>query len=174
MRNWMIIWLGVLLIAWGLLVLVSNLLDIPFWTICWPTMLILIGVWMILAPRLTPPGALLKFVGDIRREGEWQVQEEEIWNFVGDLHLDFRQANIPSGETLLRLTGFVGDVELRIPKEVGLAISSSAFVSDTSVYGSKDDTIGIPFSYQSAGYAEAERKLRVELKHFVVDLDVEA
>ena len=165
---------GGLLILWGVLILISQLLHIDFWAICWPAALILIGVWLLLRPRLVLGGAPVNIrpLADIRRSGVWSVSDEEIWTFVGDTRLDMTQAEIPPGETVFRVYGFVGDVILRLPPEVGLSISSQAFLTESRMRGEKQDTFLSPYEYNSPEYESAERKLRLETYFFVVTLKI--
>lgn len=165
---------GGLLILWGVLILTSKLLHIDFWAICWPSLLILIGVWLLLRPRLVLGGAPVNIrpLADIRRSGTWRVGNEEIWTLVGDTRLDMTQAEIPPGETTFRVYGFVGDVVLRLPPEVGLCISSQAFLTENRMHGKKQDAFLSPYDYTSPDYENTERKLRLETYFFVVTLKV--
>lgn len=175
MRNQGQLVFGLLLIAFGLMLLFSNLTGIDIWALCWPTALILVGVWLLFRPRLTLPGAHvnLRPFGDVRRYGVWQPQDEEIWMFVGDINLDYSRAEFPPGETVLRLTGFISDVDLLVPPELGLLVTSTAFLSSTKVLGRNQDTFLVPYQYTSPNYLEAEHRLRVELTAFVTDLAVD-
>jgi predicted membrane protein len=175
MRNSGMLFLGFLLILFGGLALVSQLFHIDFGTICWPVGLILVGLFMLVRPRLMPAGTHLDFrpLGDVRRHGVWTVQSEEFWSFVGDTKLDMSEADIPPGETVLRVYGFVGDVRLRLPQEVGFAVNSTAFLSETKMLGDKQDTFISPFEYTSPGYESAGRKIRLESWFFVANIKVE-
>ena len=175
MRNSGMLFLGFVLILFGALALVSQLLNIDFGAICWPTGLILVGLFMLLRPRLMPAGTHLDIrpIGDVKRRGVWTVQNEEFWSFVGDTRLDMNEADIPPGETRLRIYGFVGDVRLRLPQGVGFSVSSVAFLSETRILGDKQDTFISPFEYASPGYEAAERKIRLESWFFVANIKVE-
>jgi lia operon protein LiaF len=93
---------------------------------------------------------------------------------VGIADVDFSpaEADIPFGETRLRLFGFVGDIDLRIPGGVGLSIASLAFLTEAKILGEQTSNFVTPFEYISPGYAEAERRIRLETTFFVADLKV--
>ena len=76
-------------------------------------------------------------LGDIVRNGAWQVIPEEIWLAIGDIHLDLTEAQVPEGETTLTVFGFVNDIKLTVPEGVGIGLHCSAFVSDVKMYGDK-------------------------------------
>jgi predicted membrane protein len=166
--------IGSVFIFLGSLSLLSILLNIDFGAICFPTLLILIGLWIIIRPRILPRGFLLgsRFLGDIRRDGNWQVTDEEFWSFVGNVRLDLRQANVPIGETRFRVYSFVGDVRLILPEGVGVSLSSAGLVSNTRVFGKKFGDFLTPVEYASEGYEAAERKVRLETVSFVGEVRV--
>lgn len=175
MRNSGMLVLGSLLILFGALALLSQLLGVNFWTFCWPVGLILLGVFLLLRPRLIPAGTILdmRLLGDLRRRGVWTVQDEEFWTLIGDTRLDMTEADIPPGETKLRVYGFVGETRLYLPPDVGFSVYSTAFLSETKILGQKQDTFLLPFEYASPGYESAERKVRLESWFFVADIKVE-
>jgi lia operon protein LiaF len=165
--------LGLLLLVLGILWLIGNLLQIDFWMICWPTGLILIGLWLLFRPKLEIIGlGNLHLFGEQRRIGRWNVIDEDIWTFVSDIHMDLSLASLPPGETVVRIYGFVGDIEVLSPREVGVAISANAFFSDAKIFGETHEKFLSGLNYTSANYIKAERRIRLELSFFVVDLDV--
>lgn len=176
MRDKGLLIVGGTLILFGLLILLSNIFQIDFWVICWPIFLIGLGIWFLFQPRLTLWGADLniRLLGDIRRRDDWTVSNEEIIILVGNAHFDLTQADIPSGESTIRLYGFVGDVKITLPErdDVGFSVSSLSFVNDTRILGTKRETILTPVAYQSEGYESAQHKVRFHTYYFVLDLDV--
>jgi lia operon protein LiaF len=174
MRNQGQLFLGGLLIFLGLLFLFGTLFRINVWAFCWPIGLILLGAWILLRPRMIAPGTPVHVtpLGEINRDGSWRVANEEFWLFVGDAKFDLTHADIPIGETTLRLFGFVGDVELIVPQGVGVAVSSTAFVIDLKIFGQPKENFVMPYSYTSDDYATADRKVRLEVTHFVASVKV--
>jgi hypothetical protein len=176
MRNRGLILFGGFLITLGLMSAISTIFDINIWAFCLPTVLILLGVLLLIGPRVGFPaeGTNIRPLASIIRRDSWQVRDEEIWTFVGDIRMDFSQAEIPSGLTRIRIIGFVGDVNLYIPDDVDFAIESTAFLNTTKVMGVKRDLFLTTFRDQSLGFDSAERKFKIEMLYFVNDLDVRA
>lgn len=174
MRNKAQLILGGVLILFGILAVLSQLFQINFGELCWPVFLILLGVAILLRPRWLPGGTdwRLHPLGGQDRRGPWEVHPEETWSFVGEHKLDFTQAQLPEGETTLRLLGFVGDIDLYLPADFAYTLSASGFVTNVNQNGEKQDYIGTPYEYTSPDYAAAERKVRFELLYFVVDLNI--
>jgi lia operon protein LiaF len=167
------LFLGLVLLFLGIFWLIGNLLQIDFWTICWPAGLILIGLGLLFRPKLHIIGlGNLHLFGEQRREGRWLVEDEDIWTFVSDIHLDLSLASLSPGETTMRIYGFVGDIALLVPREVGFAVSSNAFVTDAKILGKSNEKFLSSLNYTSPNYHSSERRFRLELSYFVVDLDV--
>ncbi len=166
--------LAVVIIIVGVAFLIGNVFDVDVWTLCWPVALILLGLWVLFSPRLigTDSAQRQKLLGSIRRYGAWQVKAEEFWIGVGDVKLDMTEAEIPLGETELRVWNFVGDVRLTVPPEVGVSVSSSAFIADVRVLGRKRDSFLAPVRITSENYETAERKIKLETTSFIADVRV--
>ena len=174
MRNWGMIVVGGVLILLGLMSALSALFDINPWMICGPSLLILAGVLILLGPRIGFPSEDLRVrpFGGIRRMDTWLVGDEEFWTFVGDVRLDFTQAELPPGTSTMRVLGFVGDVNLVLPEGIEFSLSSTAFLNDTKIFGVKREIFFGTLREQSPGYENADRKINIEMLYFVNDLDI--
>jgi hypothetical protein len=172
--NRTVIFLGLVLVVGGALLLAGNLFNFNGSALCWPLALIALGVWFVMRPASSRTGGVstFRFLGDFRRAGPWQVVNEEFSQFVGDIHLDLTQAVIQPGETRLRFTGFVGDLVLTIPAGVGVSLTATSFVSDLDLFGQRRSAIFTPVDFSTPGYAEAERRLRVETAYFVAEVRI--
>ena len=166
--------LGSALIGIGILIMMSNLLDIDFGAICWPSFLILVGILIIVRPRIAPEGTdvRMQFFGDLRRSGEWDAKDEEFWSFVGDVDLDFTQANFPEDEVTFKLYRFVGDLDIIVPKDIGISVSSMGFVTEARLEGKKRGGVMTPVRYSSENFESAVKRIRLEMISFVADLKV--
>ncbi len=174
MRNQGQILVGITIIVLGLVFLIGALLGVDAGVLCVPTVLILLGVWLLLRPWIASPDTAfqVELFGPVRRAGTWKVASEEIWLFVGDVNLDATQAEIPLGETRIRVFAFVGTIRLIVPEEVGVAVASTAFVTDAKLFGQKRDMILVSAPLASEGYEAAQRQIRLEPTMFVADVKV--
>ncbi|HZD56470.1 MAG TPA: cell wall-active antibiotics response protein LiaF [Anaerolineales bacterium] len=166
---------GGLVLFIGLVSLLSVILNIDFWDFCWPVGLILLGVWLLVRPRYSSleSNLVIRPLGDVHHYGERPLRDREIWIFVGDIDFDLTQAEISRGDTTIRIYGFVGEVNLRAPRAVGVSVSSTAFITDGHLWGEKRDHFLTPVRRVSEGYETAERRVRLEVMFFVVDLRVD-
>ena len=171
-RNQLILGLGMILL--GAIYLAANLLQIDLGRIFWPLILILVGVWMLLRPRVAMDNWIggARFIGDVSRRGAWQVVDQDIRSFVGDVDLDFSQAEVPDGETRFRIQSFVGDVDIIVPEGLGVSIAASGVVSEVRFFGRKQTSVFGPVEMQTDGYAGAGKKIKITLDCFVSDVSV--
>lgn len=165
---------GIAIILIGVALLLGNIFDIDFGVYCWPTFLILLGVWLLVKPQMTDPDTTLtqKFIGDVYRSGDWEVNDEEFWAFVLDYDLDFTKAMIPKGETRLRANAFVNEFDVIVPENVGVSVTATGFVSTLKVNGEEREAILSPVKWETADFATAERRIRLEVNSFVSEITV--
>jgi hypothetical protein len=169
-NRWQVL-VGAAIIVVGVIFLIGTVFDIDPWALCFPIVLIVAGVFVLLRPQLFTAGRL-KLLGSVRRYGTWQVADEEFYTGVGDVRLDMTDADIPAGETRIRVLVGVGSVNVRVPEGVGVLVSSIGFVTDAQALGQKQVNFFTPFEVASDDYQTAERKVRLETVNFVGDVKV--
>lgn len=173
-RNGQLI-LGALLLLAGALFLAGELFQVNLWAFCFPVGLIALGLILMFRERIFPPGSGASFhpLGDIRRRDAWQVRDETIYLFVGDIKLDLRTAEVPPGLSTMQAYGFVGSVDVIAPADVGVELICTAFVTDADLWGNKADYFLNPVERRSPGYETTNRQVRLVLAYFIADLDFE-
>ncbi|MBP6786103.1 MAG: hypothetical protein KA170_00840 [Candidatus Promineofilum sp.] len=140
MRNQGQIYIAVFIIIAGVLLLLGNLFDINLGAYCFPAGLILLGLFVLLRPRMVEPGTRshTTLIGDFNRAGPGELTDEEYWAFIIDANFDLTKYDIPPGETIIRGYSFIGDVEIFAPADVGVAVHGSSFVTTLQVNGEKE------------------------------------
>jgi hypothetical protein len=172
-RNQMLV--GSFFILCGAAWFVASLLQISFWAICFPLGLILLGALFLVAkPPLFGPTSEVgtHFVGDIVRGGEWTVKNEEFYMFVGNVRLDMTRAQFPAGETTLYVNAFVADIDVNVPSDIAVSLSSTSFVADAELAGQHVERFLSGVQMATPDYATADRKLRLVTTCFVGDVKV--
>jgi hypothetical protein len=169
----LIVAIGIILV--GVILLVANVLDINLWMVCWPSLFIALGLLLLLRPQLigSDPSASQRLLGDIRRRGPWDVSDSEFLLGIGDVSLDLTETEIPLGETIFRVWGFVTDANLVVPEGIGVAVSTQAFVSGAKFFGMKRDAILMPLHIATDDYEAAERRIAIETRFFVGEVKVD-
>ncbi len=174
MKNRGILVLAVILIVSGVMLLLSSLFHIDSWAICFPTILILLGLFAIFRPKLGGENSNIEFtlLGDMRRRPTGVLQAKEYWLIVGDLDLDLTSVELPIGETTLRMVGFVNDLKFMLPASMAVSMTAGAIAVDAKIDGRKQEGVFTPVHYETPGYAQAERRLRLDISMFVADIDL--
>jgi len=174
MRNKNQIVLGAIVIGLGILFLIANVTGIRLGRIFWPLVLISIGVWMLWRPRMVESNVSVeqRLFGDLKKTGNWKVEETEYWFGVGDADIDLVDADIPLGSTTLRFFGFVGDVDICVPEDVGVSVRATGLVIDAKAFGQHEDHFFTPYVVKSDNYDMADRIVDIETVYFVTDLKV--
>ena len=174
MRNRWQVLIGAIFVFIGITSLIGVIFHINLSGSFFAMLLILLGIFLLLRPTFGDKFGIHDFriFGDVRKNGSWQVAEEEYWLLLGDTHLDFTTALIPDGETTLHLNGFLGNVRVLIPEGIGLSLSTTAFISDVRFMGHKTDNFLAPFKVQTPGYEEAQKKILLEITHFITETRV--
>jgi predicted membrane protein len=174
MRNQGQLFIGLMFIFAGMLFLATTLFNINAWAFCWPLGFILLGVWLIARPQMAGPDTrfVQQFIGDIKRDGAWQVEDTEFWSFIGDVDMDMTLAQFAAGETTMRLYSFIGDVRIYLPADVGITVTCSAFINDVKILDEKQEGFLHTVSATSSDYETAEHRLRLEVSSFIGDVKV--
>ena len=168
------LFLGGILVLVGLALLLGKMLHINLWGILWPLALIALGIWLAMRPQLVAEGTVVhqRLFGDIKRSGVWEVRDEEVWMFAGDISLDMAEAEFPLGETRIRCSGFAGDVKLRMPEEVGVMVAANSFAGEVKLFGEKQGGLLAPIRMTSDNYDTAESKINLETHYFAADIKI--
>lgn len=173
MRRKTLIIIGAGLIAMGTLQILSYYLNINFWAVFISIGLILLGIFLLLRPKMSLSDRSLKLVPiyEIQRYDAWTPVDEDIFMFVGDIDLDFSRARLLPGETTIRIFSFVSEIRLLANEHTKISISSFGFLNQTNYLGDKKDLFFTPSSYQSEFNDAQGSDIRLEVYGFVVELN---
>lgn len=165
---------GTIIILLGVFFLLGNLFQVNIGRFFWPLVLIGLGVWLMAQPRLAGPDTAVtqRFFGEIDRRGPWLVENESFQMFISDVALDLTKADIPDGETRLRFSAFVSDVELFLPEDVGIAVNASGFVNEMKLDEHKEESFLGPIRYQTEDYKLAQRRVRIDTSAFINEIKI--
>ena len=111
-------------------------------------------------------------VGHVRSSVDgWTVEDDAVIStVVGDIELDLREAELPPGETELALLCWLGTIQVRVPRAVGVDITAQSIVGSVEVLGRREEGVVRDIHVRSEGYEDAERRVRMRLSTFVGEL----
>ncbi len=164
---------GIIIIVMGVLLLLGNLFGWSVGKLIIPLLFIGLGVWLLLPHHHEDVQSnVTGFIQEIKRNGRWTVQNESFHAFISDLKLDLTEADIPDGETLFYISGFIGDITIRVPDDVGVRLSTSVFIGEATIMGQKRGGVFSPVELQTTDYKLAERRLHITASHFINNIKV--
>jgi predicted membrane protein len=160
-----------ILIGFGALLLIGNLVGIDFGDVFWPLVLITVGLFLIFRPQIISPiHAKYYFAGDVKINKSWDMSKKEIRMFAGDVKIDLADLNLPQGETDFTITAFAGEVNIFAPRDIGVSISTMAFVTNSRIDGKKMEYVLSGMEYATEGYEEALKKFKLYMQCFAADV----
>lgn len=117
---------------------------------------------------------LRRAIGHVRSsQAGWSIREDSVVSTVlGDIALDLRRAELPPGETELTLLCWIGTIQVRAPRDVGLDVTGQAIVGSVDLLGRQESGVVRDIHVQSPGYEQAERRVRLKLSTFIGELFV--
>lgn len=177
---------GTALLATGILLQGNKLeyFSVGFsdvWSWVWPILIIYIGLNIILNKRHTMSiRSDFKDIDFDRSEGKkrnqlfgdvnlgnepWQLEDMHIWMGAGDTDVDLTKAILPEGETILDVSGWVGDITILVPQAMDIKANVDLRLGEVTLFSHQQSGSGRFLSYKSEDYETAKKKvyLRVSL-----------
>lgn len=115
--------------------------------------------------RHTYKGSL---IGDINMgRDRFELENMHLWNGIGDVDLDLRHAILPEGESKVLINGWIGDIDVIIPKDMPIYIEASVRIGSVRILDRYSAGVTKPHTYKSPGYDEATQKV-----HMIVELKI--
>ena len=168
--------LGIFLITIGVLTIFRQITGIDIWKFIFPLLLVLLGLFMIFKPKINSQSkdSTIRFLGEIYKDGQWNVQSQEIWLFIGDVKLDFRNALVPEGVSEIHIFGFVQDLKIFEATNVGISLHTNAFISDNRIFDQKKEAIFSNFTYKNSIYDQSVKKIDIHSWAFISETRYES
>jgi len=144
------------------------------WKLACPAILIALGAVVLVRYFLAPEEGPWEFklLGDVHLSGSALASDREIWLGIGNIRLDLGDSELPPGETNYRLLGLVGDIEVRVPPDIGLSLDASGLINEIKIFNEKLGGILAPVHYTTDNFESTERRVRIDAAHLVGDLKV--
>ncbi|TKD69258.1 cell wall-active antibiotics response protein [Pseudalkalibacillus hwajinpoensis] len=168
---------GILLLTLGLLLVMDrfHIISFSLWSIwkLWPLLFVLIGIKLLGKFRNNQGFSLVR--SHSYKETNWKVESIHDWSFVCDYDFDFSTTFIPEEETIINLSGFVGDISILIPEDIPFKVEGSAHVLSAKIDKHSQDTVGRGhiINYESVDFEDSLQRLVFQLDFSVLDIRVD-
>jgi predicted membrane protein len=110
---------------------------------------------------------LRRAIGHLQATSGMRVQDAVISTVLGDISLDLRSAELPAGETDLRLLCWVGAIHVRLPPDVGVDVTAQAIVGAVEVLGVREEGLARDVHVAVEGYDRYERRIQLRISTVV-------
>ncbi|MDL4842768.1 cell wall-active antibiotics response protein LiaF [Aquibacillus rhizosphaerae] len=183
------LWTGSFLTVFGGLLLMDRfeLLEFKFMDIykLWPLLIVYLGFSLFGSSNKRKKKKTFQFIfdSDDHKDSEkmygkkqkfvvgdhkfntpnWKVEPLELWNAVGDYHIDFTKAFIPDKEIPIRIQGWAGDVRILMPENIDFSLEAHVKAGDINVFGQSAEGINRTLTFVTPNYEVATRKLTIYL-----------
>ena len=180
--------LGLLLLVNGVVTLGDGLGVIPFsagylFSRFWPIVLIALGLLVLVESgrRQTAPAEASAskriwydvVFGDIRlTEPGWELRDVQANILIGDMKINLARAQIPDGETPINVRALIGDIDVRAPRDLPVAIDVQCVLATLNLYGRKLDVVLRRHVDVPQGYDLAPKRVRVCANMLFGDLNL--
>ncbi|MCA0991895.1 cell wall-active antibiotics response protein [Pseudalkalibacillus hwajinpoensis] len=168
---------GTLLFIVGLLLVLDRFQVIHFtlssiWKL-WPLIFVLIGFKILGQFRKVQGFSLVR--DHSYNKPNWEVRSMYDWSFVCDYDFDFSTTLIPEKETVIHLSGFVGDINVILPEDLPFRIEGSAKVLSATIDKHNQDNVGRgqAITYETDDFNDALQRIVFYLDFSVLDLRVD-
>jgi lia operon protein LiaF len=154
-----LILIGALLLAGSIGIVVFN------WSMVWPLVLILFGIWLVW--RAFQParccGDTMYGIGHHQPDLAGQeIRNTSFSHGFGEFDLELTRAVIPDGKNSVRASHGFGVLTVSLPRDLAVRVKASAGFGAVAVFGRKHEGIDPHIDFQSDDYVTATRKLDLE------------
>jgi lia operon protein LiaF len=102
---------------------------------------------------------------------EWN--DINIQTGIGDTIIDLSYTVLPKGETVIFVRNVIGNIKIQVPYEVEVSVHHSCVVGSTTVFENhQSQVINQSFHLKTAGYDQAEQKVKIFTSLLVGNLEV--
>ncbi|MEG7335420.1 LiaRS two-component regulatory system accessory protein LiaF [Bacillus sp. 0102A] len=113
------------------------------------------------------------FIGELQMMKQpFDLNDLNISGFIGDIKIDLSKAMIPEGESTIVISGVIGNVDIYVPSDLEVAVSSAVFIGDINLIGSKKSGLSTKVYAASSDFIESKRRIKVSVSLFIGDVDV--
>lgn len=176
--------LGAILILIGVLALSSTTGLFAFgfgelWRLSVALLVIGAGIWVLLrsgalggrarqawapAPGWGGPsaGGRSRLIGELSVQGPLALAPSRYETFIGEVWVDLSAADVPEGETSLRVSSGIGGVRVLLPAGVGALVRGQTLIGDLELFGRQDEGFLHERVVVTDDYASSARRVRLE------------
>ncbi|MNQ93324.1 hypothetical protein D3C85_1087850 [compost metagenome] len=114
-----------------------------------------------------------KIVDSVRLGREpWILRNTSTWYLVGETYIDLSLAILEQKETTVILQGVIGDIDIKVPDDIGVSVTSSVMFGQLHVAEQREAGVMNKVVWQSENYAYCDHRVKLVLSYIVGDIKV--
>ncbi|RTE11307.1 cell wall-active antibiotics response protein LiaF [Paenibacillus whitsoniae] len=114
-----------------------------------------------------------KIVDSVRLGREpWILRNNSTWYLVGETYIDLSLAILEQKETTVILQGVVGDIDIKVPDDIGVSVVSSVTFGQIQVAAERETGVMNKLTWQSNNYDYCDHRVKLVLSFIVGDIKV--
>jgi lia operon protein LiaF len=102
----------------------------------------------------------------------WVLRNVSIWHAIGEFHMDLSLAILEHKETTVIVQGLVGDVDVIVPEDIGVSVTTSVAFGQLTVAREVESGFMNKLVWQSPNYYASEHKVKLVVTYLVGDIDI--
>ncbi|NEW09833.1 cell wall-active antibiotics response protein [Paenibacillus sp. SYP-B3998] len=162
---------GYVLIGVGAVILFGDHI-----TIVLSVVLISLGLFFIRSKRVHKDDSYIqkqKLVDSVRLGREpWILRNSSTWYIIGETYIDLSLAILEQRETTVILQGVVGDVDIKVPEDIGVSLNSSVTLGQIQIGSERDTGVMNKLVWESANFEQCDHRVKLVLSYIVGDINV--
>jgi lia operon protein LiaF len=162
---------GYLLVGIGTLILLGNSFSIVLAII-----FLSLGFFYLKSKKMHTDKTYMqkqKILDSIRLGREpWILRSSSIWYMIGETHIDLTLAILEQKETTLIIQGIIGDLDIIVPEDIGVSVTSSVMFGQITVAQNRETGIINKLAWQSPNFERSEHRVKLVISYIVGDVDI--
>ncbi|MFH1699268.1 MAG: cell wall-active antibiotics response protein LiaF [Candidatus Zixiibacteriota bacterium] len=165
---------GVILVILGTLFILDKF-HIDLFEMFWPSLIIAAGVYLIYKStrRSTSDNVHAESFGGSKRTSlTGTIRGSNYSYFINDTDLDLTGIELQPGDNHIRVSTFIGDVRLTVPKDAAVRAHASNFIGDVFLFDKSFGGFITSCEDKTSNYDSAEKRLVINCSSFIGDIKV--
>lgn len=102
----------------------------------------------------------------------WVLENSSIWSVVGEINLDLSLAIADEAETTLVFQGVIGDIDILVSEDIGVAVQSSILIGQTITTTRREAGLMNKLNWKSDNYDTSPQKVNLMVSYIIGDLNI--
>ncbi|GAC43447.1 cell wall-active antibiotics response protein LiaF [Paenibacillus popilliae] len=102
----------------------------------------------------------------------FHLHSQSLWHVIGESDIDLSLAMMEEPETTLLFQGVLGDMDISIPDDIGVAVEASVLFGQINAGQQRETGLLKKWNYTSPNYERSEQRLKLRISYIVGDIDI--